>query len=285
MRKLEKQVNEYINYCEKVRGLSSNSIDNKHFVFKQFLNYIDKDSLEELTNKDIEDWIIFQKERGCKGSTINVRLSQIKAFLRYFELRNVYSSRLNPKIILKAKENASKPVYYNDEQIEFALQYADERTALMIKLCYECGFRVSELQSLTIQNIKGRCILFVGKGSKQREVYISEQTKKELDKYIEKHNLTEHLWVAQRGRTFGKPIESKTIRYHMEKAFWAAGFSEFHPHCLRHSFATNICNHGAPLPVAQKMLGHSRITTTERYVHSFDGHLMQYFDQYRFATI
>ena len=285
MRKLEKQIKEYIDYCEKVRSLSFNTIKNKKWILNDFMNEIKKDSIEKLTNKDIEKYMIIQKERGCLGSTINVRVSQIKAFLRYFELRNIYSTRLNPKIILKAKENAYKPIYYNDEQIKLALQYADERTSLMIKLCYECGFRISELQSLTIQNIKDRCILFIGKGSKQREVYISEQTKKELDEYILSNHITNHLWLGRSSVNYGRPIKERTIRYNLEKVFCEAGFPEFHPHCLRHSFATNICNNGAPLPVAQKMLGHSRITTTERYVHSFDGHLMEYFDQYRFATL
>lgn len=285
MRKLEKQVNEYIEYCEKVRGLSFNSIKNKKWTLNDFIEETNKNSLEKLTNKDIEKYIICQKERGCLNSTINTRISQIKAFLRYFEERDIYSNKLNTKTILKLKQTAFKPIYYNDIQINKALQYADDRTALMIKLCYECGFRIAELQSLTLQNIKGRCILFIGKGSKQREVYISEQTKKELDEYVINNHITNHLWLGRSSINFGKPIKDRTIRYNLEKVFTEAGFPEFHPHCLRHSFATNICNNGAPLPVAQKMLGHSRITTTERYVHSFDGHLMQYFDQYRFKKL
>ena len=55
-------------------------------------------------------------------------------------------------------------------------------------------------------------------------------------------------------------------------------------HSLRHSFATDLVENGAPLPVAKEMLGHANVATTERYVHSFEGHLNEYFNRYKFAT-
>ena len=71
----------------------------------------------------------------------------------------------------------------------------------------------------------------------------------------------------------------------MTRAFERAGYYGFYPHSLRHSFATNLCDSGAPMVVTQKMLGHSNLGTTERYVHTFDGRLKEYFERYKFEVV
>ena len=283
MRKIEKQIDEYIEYCDKVRNLSQNTINFKRWTFDNFLSYTKINDIKRLSNKDINEWMSYQKQNGCIGSTINVRLSQIKALLSYYERQGVVFYKLNIKSVLKTQETPCRIKYYSAEQIERALECASFRVQLMIRLCYECGLRISELRNLKLDDISGRRILFIGKGAKNREVYFSEQTRKMLDSFISAENIVDYLWINKRGTKVGDVMRPSTIRYHMKRAFSEAGFDDFFPHALRHSFATNICDNGAPLPVAQKMLGHSRITTTERYVHSFDSHIKQYFDQYSFA--
>lgn len=149
----------------------------------------------------------------------------------------------------------------------------------MIQLCFECGFRISELRSLRLDDIDGNKVTFIGKGSKLREVYMSDETRSKLDCWIQAERVDDYLWANSRGG----PICVEEIRHRLQKPFYKAGFTNFHPHALRHSFATNICSNGAPLPIAQRMLGHKHITTTERYVHTFDNHLSDYFSEYAFA--
>ena len=109
---------------------------------------------------------------------------------------------------------------------------------------------------------------------------MSAEARERLDDWIKSQGIDGYLWP---GRSNGH-ISVDEARIMMRHAFTAAGFDNFYPHALRHSFATDIVNNGAPLEIAKEMLGHSNLATTERYVHSFDGHLESFFDQYKFAA-
>ena len=71
------------------------------------------------------------------------------------------------------------------------------------------------------------------------------------------------------------------MRRRLREPFYAAGFTDFYPHALRHSFATHLQQRGASVAEIKEMLGHESIATTERYLHSFDGKLEQLFNKYQ----
>ena len=284
MKKIDKQIEEYLNYCENIRRLSKQTLRNKRWAFKWLLDSAKINDISQLSNDDLSKWIMEQTARGCSGRTINVRISNILTAVSYFKDTGVTFTNLNTTLVLKAKEMPPKRSYYTSEQIKRVLSYADRIEWLLISLCYDCGFRISELQRLRLSNIDGQRITFIGKGSKMREVYMSSETKERLDQWIEAEKITDYLWPTKYTLT-PRPITTETCRYLMQKPFHKAGITDFYPHALRHSFATNICNNGAPLPIAQKMLGHSNLATTEHYVHTFDGHLKEYFNEYKFAVI
>lgn len=284
MRKIEKQFEEYLAYCEDVRRMSKETLKNKRWTYSLLLRSTPIDDISKLSNGDINKWITEQTARGCSGRTINVRMAHIIAAVRYFQDVGVSFTNLNTRIVLKAKEMPPRRSYYTAKQINEVLSYADRLEWLLISLAYDCGFRISELQQLRLKNIDGQCIRFIGKGSKLREVYMSEATKQRLNDWIVAEGVKDYLWVRSRHQNRTKPITTEECRNLMRKPFTRAGISGFYPHALRHSFATNICSNGAPLPVAQKMLGHSNLATTERYVHTFDNRLKEYFNEYKFAV-
>lgn len=286
MRKIEKQFNDYIGYCRSIRFMSKQTIHNKIWTIGDFVKSVNVDKVEDISNQDIMEWIEAQAVRGCSGRTINIRVAHIIAALRYFISQDVKIPNLKLETLQKAKEMPTRRVFYSQEQIDKVLSYADVMEWLLISLSYDCGFRISELQSLRLDNINGQQINFIGKGSKSRETYMSAETRRRLDIWIERENITDYLWAARsKSKNLGEPYSVEEIRHRMRKPFYKAGFNDFYPHALRHSFATNICNNGAPLTVAQQMLGHSNIATTERYIHTFDGHLREYFDKYKFTVV
>lgn len=284
MRKIDKQLEEYFNYCENIRRMSSATMKNKRWTLTQIVESIKIDDISKLSNSDLNEWVAAQTARGCAGRTINVRIAHVLAAVGYFKDLGVSFSDLNTRMVLKTKEMPPKRCYYTKEQIERVLSYADRLEWLLISLSYDCGLRISELRWLRLSDIDGQRISFIGKGSKKREVYMSALTRQRLTQWIEAEEVKDYLWIRRChiGRT--KPISVEECRNLMRKPFYKAGLTDFYPHALRHSFATNICNNGAPLPIAQKMLGHSNLSTTERYVHTFDGHLKEYFMQYKFAV-
>ena len=282
LKSIDKQIDEYLNYCENVRRMSEQTLHSKRWICREFLKTIKIDSLSELSNKHINEWIAEQTARGCSGRTINSRLVNLVAMLRYFQDMGISFPKLKLRLIIKCKEQPPRRVYYTREQIEQVLRYADHLEWLLIKLCFDCGLRISELRNLRLMNLNGRMVTFIGKGSKARESYMSEEARSRLDDWIQRNRVSDFIWV----RTLGKnePMSVEDIRYLMRKPFYQAGFKNFYPHALRHSFATDIQKHGASLMETKEMLGHARIETTERYVHGLEGHLEYFFDKYKFTT-
>lgn len=282
IRQIDKQIDEYLNYCENVRRMSEQTLHSKRWICKEFLKAIKIGSLSELSNKHINDWVAEQTARGCSGRTINSRLVHLVAMLRYFQDMGISFPKLKLRLIIKCKEQPPRRVYYTREQIEQVLKYADHLEWLLIKLCFDCGLRISELRNLRLMNLNGRMVTFIGKGSKARESYMSKEAKSRLDDWIQRNRISDFIWV----RTLGKnePMSVEDMRYLMRKPFYQAGFKNFYPHALRHSFATDIQKHGASLMETKEMLGHARIETTERYVHGLEGHLEYFFDKYKFTT-
>ena len=282
IRQIDKQIDEYLNYCENVRRMSEQTLHGKKWICREFLKTIKIDSLSELSNKHINEWIAEQTARGCSGRTINSRLVNLVAMLRYFQDMGISFPKLKLRLIIKCKEQPPRRVYYTREQIEQVLRYADHLEWLLIKLCFDCGLRISELRNLRLMNLNGRMVTFIGKGSKARESYMSKEAKTRLDDWIQRNRISDFIWVRTPGKN--EPMSVEDIRYLMRKPFYQAGFKNFYPHALRHSFATDIQKHGASLMETKEMLGHARIETTERYVHGLEGHLEYFFDKYKFTT-
>ena len=282
LKSIDKQIDEYLNYCENVRRMSEQTLHGKRWICREFLKTIKIDSLSELSNKHINEWIAEQTARGCSGRTINSRLVNLVAMLRYFQNMGISFPKLKLRLIIKCKEQPPRRVYYTREQIEQVLRYADHLEWLLIKLCFDCGLRISELRNLRLMNLNGRMVTFIGKGSKARESYMSKEAKNRLDDWIQRNRINDFIWVRTPGKN--EPMSVEDIRYLMRKPFYQAGFKNFYPHALRHSFATDIQKHGASLMETKEMLGHARIETTERYVHGLEGHLEYFFDKYKFTT-
>ena len=181
MRKIDKQFDEYIDYCENILMLSPFTIQSKRWFVSEMLKEVTVSSLEELSNDDINKWIMIQSKRGVSGNTINDRLSHLKAALKYFHAIGVSTPNLNMILIPKIPKVPPKRKYYSEEQIKRVLSMAKPFEWLLISLSYDCGLRIGELRNLRLENIDGQRIAFVGKGRKQREVYISQETKKRLD--------------------------------------------------------------------------------------------------------
>lgn len=282
LKSIDKQIDEYLNYCENVRRMSEQTLHSKRWICREFLKTIKIDSLSELSNKHINEWIAEQTARGYSGRTINSRLVNLVAMLRYFQDMGASFPKLKLRLIIKCKEQPPRRVYYTREQIEQVLRYADHLEWLLIKLCFDCGLRISELRNLRLMNLNGRMVTFIGKGSKARESYMSEEARSRLDDWIQRNRISDFIWVRTPGKN--EPMSVEDIRYLMKKPFYQAGFKNFYPHALRHSFATDIQKHGASLMETKEMLGHARIETTERYVHGLEGHLEYFFDKYKFTT-
>lgn len=277
MKKIKEQVKDYLNYCEKVRGMSPATMWTKRNILKRFVEGTGIRNLGELTNDVFNGWVKNELRRGVSARSINTYDATVLAMVQYCRGLGM-AVPLKVALVQKLKEGEIRRKFYTAVEIERVLEYADTETGLMIKIMFETGMRIAEITRLRVMDIDGRRIRFVGKGRKPREVYIRESTRRELFEYIARRGLTRCVWGDGLN---GEPPTVETVRKRLRRPFYAAGFYDFYPHALRHSFATDLQVRGASVAEIKEMIGHENIATTERYLHGFEGRLEELFDKYR----
>jgi integrase/recombinase XerC len=161
-----------------------------------------------------------------------------------------------------------------------------ERDRLMLELLYGCGIRNSELIGINLEDIRlsVEAILIRGKGKKERYVPFGDSVKTALAAYLpvrqkmlaEKKKSALALLVNRRG---GR-LTTRSVGRIIKKIAVAKGLSpEVHPHTLRHAFGTHMLEEGADLRAIQEMLGHERLSTTQRYTQLSIKHVLHVYDQ------
>ncbi len=280
MRKIINQIEWYLEYCEKVRGMTKATMNMKRNVLYRFVKESKISCLEELTNKVFDEWVICETGRGVKAHSINMYNAVVIAMVRYYHELGV-NTPLNLTLVRKMKEGEVRRRFYTADEINRVVNIANEETGLLIRIMFETGMRIAEITTIRLNNINGRQIRFIGKGRKPREVYITDETLRLLKEYIIKNGVKDYVWGLYMFGGNGDAPTVNTIRNWLKKAFLKAGFSEFYPHAIRHSFATDLQLRGASVAEIKEMIGHSNIATTERYLHGLDGRMKELFDKYR----
>jgi integrase/recombinase XerD len=236
-------------------------------------------SLQQITFKDIQEFVHWINEIGLGARTQARIISGIKGFFRYLLLEEVITS--DPTELLETPNLGRKlPDTLSGEEIDAMLAQIDrstpegERNYAMIEMLYSCGLRVSELVSLKLSEIYWNegFLSVIGKGNKQRLVPFSEYVEKYLKLYVFQVRLHQPIikgmedvvFLNRRGRQLTRVMVFLIVKDLVQKAGIKKNIS---PHTLRHSFATALVENGADLRVVQELLGHESITTTEIYTH------------------
>ncbi len=204
------------------------------------------------------------------------KIVSLKTFFSYLEEHNEIFH--NPAEMVKPpKQDKKLPRIENTQDISKMMQKnsflsskMQLRNIAIIEVLYASGIRVSELTSLSIENVdlKSGEIKVTGKGNKERIVLIGKDAIKAIKEYIEferrNNSKSNYLFLNKTG----EPISTRSIQRIVKKHSQIAGLHEdFHTHTLRHSFATHMLDGGADIKVVQELLGHSSPTTTQIYTH------------------
>jgi site-specific recombinase XerD len=263
--------NSIINYRRylKRRNLARYTIRNYLSNLELFLTWL-KVPLEQVTHQDVSAYTEFLLEKRKHPKTINCQLSTIRSF--YDFLHHEEGVPVQNPVRKGCSLRLPKPLprYLKDEELErlFArIKTPRDRAIFMLML--RCGLRVAEVAALTIDAIdQKRRKIFVqsGKGRKDRVVYLSSDALQALTDYLKVRpaSSSRHVLLAGKGNHRGKPISvrgiQKRIEYYRSKSGIAASCHHF-----RHTMATQMLNADADLATIQDLLGHSKITTTQRY--------------------
>ena len=228
-----------------------------------------------LTTQDhIESWIYFQGEDEKNPSSIARNLSSLKSFFKFLHQKDIINQ--DPcQQISGPKLGQYLPKVLTQTQMTELFDSIDltkkgaNRDYTLIELLYSAGLRISEALNLRIEDIhmEDSWILVRGKGRKERMVPMGEQALDTIENYIQNERRTldvisPELLLNLRGKKLSRMGAWKIIqRYSAHCGF------PISPHTLRHSFATHLIEGGMDLRVLQMLLGHSDITTTQRYTH------------------
>lgn len=301
-----KRVIEFLNYLENVKGKSLNtvkgySVDLGLFfkflkVYKGLENNIELEKIEEVEISDLGDNFIkditlsdiyaflafLEKVRNNSAYARARKVATLKSFFKFLNSKIKLIDE-NPTVELESpKINKRHPVYLTLDQSITVLNSMDKgnknyyRDYCILTLFLNCGMRLSELCNIEIEKIKEDTLTIIGKGNKERTVYLNEASIAAIENYLKNRNdskateeAKKYLFLSSKYR----PINKRSVEILVKKHIENAGFKDqkYTPHKLRHTAATLMYKYGnVDIRSLQNILGHENISTTQIYTHVDD---------------
>jgi integrase/recombinase XerD len=234
-------------------------------AFGDFINYYKTRPLEEITEQEIKDYMLYLVEKRKVSASFQNQV--INAIKFYYE--KVLGREKIPYIYLeRPKKESFLPSVLSEEEVMRIINRVNNLKHKCILLTiYSAGLRISELINLKIRELdvdRSFIIIKGAKGKKDRRSILSEKLKKYLTEYIAEYRPKQWLFEGQDGQEYS----ARSIQQIFSKACELAGIrKKVSVHTLRHSFATHLLERGTDLRYIQELLGHSSSKTTEIYTH------------------
>ena len=292
---IKEAVLRFLEYCELDRNLSLKTVR----MYGYYLNFFKKwlflsRKTEDFDVKKIDDNVVRNFRlyisheyknpyKGVlKGQTQNYFLVALRSFLRYLIRQRIPS--LSPEMIELGKSRDRNIKFLLPEELNKLFSVVDStdeiglRDRTILEVLFSTGLRVSELVSLNREqaNVQSGEFGVIGKGGKARVVFLSKHAKEWLGLYMTKRSDPYRPLFIRYSGPKGKEgltderlrLSARSIERMIDKYRKKAGILfRIGPHILRHSYATDLLEHGADLRSVQEMLGHKNISTTQIYTH------------------
>ena len=286
-------INDFLDWLDIEKGLSSKSQENYSRFIKKFLDWLKVSKLgnlkpHELSSDHIWQYRVFLSRhspahtgRQLKKSTQNYYLIALRSLLNFFANRDILSLPAE-KIKLARDKNDRQVRFLTLEKLEKLFSVPDInkiqglRDRTILEAFFSTGMRISELTSLNKEQIKIKLdtkeleLAITGKGGRVRTVYFSERAIYWLNKYLDTRKDNEKaLFINYRSKKgASRRLTPRYIEKIMKNYVLLAGLPTFTtPHVMRHSFATDLLNQGVDIRILQEFLGHKNISATQIYAH------------------
>jgi integrase/recombinase XerD len=262
------------------KGLSDNTRDAYRSDLALFNGWLHEKGVDlmSISREAILDHLAWRVDNGYKPRSTARLLSGVRGFYRYLLREKLIT--IDPTLQVDMPQLGKPlPKSLSEADVESLLAAPDlsdaigQRDRAMLEVLYACGLRVTELVSLTLEqvNLRQGVLRIMGKGSKERLVPMGEEAIVWVERYMRdaRHELlngrpSDVLFPSQRGEQMTRQTFWHRIKHQAKVAGIGKSLS---PHTLRHAFATHLLNHGADLRVVQMLLGHSDLSTTQIYTH------------------
>jgi len=279
-------VDKFLKYLEIERAASPHTLRAYRKDLEEFSKFVNIKP-EDVELADVRGFIAEQIKSGLNKTSVSRRLASIRSFFKFL-YREGYKKSNPAKLVSKPKLPKLLPRFLSVDDA-FALVespagtgFLPARDRAILELLYSSGLRVSEISSLNIDDIntKEGFLKVKGKGRKERMVPVGSKAIDAIKSYmVERIALKSKDRFLFLNRT-GKGLSDRGVRRLVVKYARMTGISgKIGPHALRHTFATHLLQGGADLRVIQELLGHSSLSTTQKYTHLDVTHLIDVYDK------
>ena len=276
-------VKEFLDYLRSERNCSARTVGeygDDLQKFESFFKNLDATLTWETVDSDvIRDWMESMMDKGNIATSVNRRLSAVRSFYRFAMSRGLVAA--DPSHGVKGpKKEKPLPQFVREADMDALLdesmwnmrRYEDIRARTIILMIYETGVRISELLGLDDAAVDlAACQLKVtGKRDKQRVIPFGGELRASLEAYMSLRDASVEkkspsLLLSADGTRMAYHTARREVKKHLSRV---CTLKKRSPHVLRHTFATAMLNNGAGIESVKKLLGHSRLTTTEIYTHT-----------------
>ena len=265
---------DYLEYLSDIKKFSPNTIKAYRQDIDQFMIFFNYE-YHDLSRDKIRDFLSNLYLSTTNRSTVSRKIYAIRSFFQYLIRQGRLEKNPMDLISIPKADKKLPEILTEDEMIRFLDELpggslSEIRNKALIELFYASGLRLSELTNLKKENVnfRERLLRVLGKGNKERIVPFNRKAGEVLKEYIalsdaEFKKSNEYIFLNYRG----KKISERGVEKIVKEVFKRISDSgkNVYPHLFRHSFATHLLQRGVDLRMIQELLGHSNLSTTEKY--------------------
>jgi integrase/recombinase XerC len=289
---VEKAVAQFLRSLQE-RNASPHTIKAYRTDLAQFADYVGPQSWRDIDHVLIRGYLSSLYQRGLSKTSVARALAALRSLYKWLAQEGEVEQ--NPAALVATPRLPKKlPRVPTIEEVNTVLDAAmpecsafTERDQVILELLYGCGIRNSELIGINVDDIRwsNELILVRGKGRKERFVPFGDSAKAAVQAYLPARQrvLGETKRTTERALLInlrGTRLTTRSVGRIVKQIAVARGLSpDVHPHTLRHAFGTHMLEEGADLRAIQEMLGHERLSTTQRYTQLTVKHVMEVYDR------
>ena len=288
---MERHIEKFLRYLEIERNASEHTIENYKLDLKEFNKFLkDTSAAADIDKIDyllLRKYLAHLKGKGLTARSISRKLSSLRSLFRFL-IKDGFIKTNPTGAISSPKQEKYLPKFLTEADVVRLIEAPALDTLLglrdraILETLYSTGMRVSELVSLTQENIDfiGGTVKVLGKGKKERMLPIGDRALKSIRNYLKGRpagKTDSHAIFFNKNKT---RLGARGIRKMLDRYIRKIALKEhISPHTLRHSFATHLLNRGADLRSVQELLGHANLSTTQIYTHLTTEKLKSVYDK------
>lgn len=251
-----------------VQGLSEKTLEQYAREIPRILSTIGK-TAEDISSDDILYYLAVREHRDKVSKvTVSNNLRYLRTFFEYLTVEGIIPTNPARRIGTIKVAKKQKKAFTDIEVLKLRQSCKTIKEKLIVDMLLSTGCRVSELVSIKFEDIDGRKINVLGKGNKERTVYLNAQAQLTLDEHIRGINIAinPYIFPSTRYRNSKDHTSNSAIEGFCRRLGEKAGVRNVHPHRFRRTCATMALKRGMPIEQVSKMLGHEDLKTTQIYL-------------------